>query len=216
MKYDNCPNCGEEIKSSVFKSNLIVTGDRVKLADFYSEEKVEALCDTCFSDNWSEARDKLINELKSLKSELWSDRKCVIASSIMSPLNWDYRVIGMTSSQSALGTGPLTELSATWSDLIGGENKSIGNKISMGEANCLMKLRNNALEMGGNAILGVDIDYSEVGGQRGMLLVCMTGTVVILNNPEVLGNKVKEGLDRIAKNYSRFKEVKSFEKLVIE
>ena len=35
--------------------------------------------------------------------------------------------------------------------------------------------------MGGNAIIGTDIDYSEVGGGKGMLMVCMSGTAIELS-----------------------------------
>jgi uncharacterized protein YbjQ (UPF0145 family) len=48
-------------------------------------------------------------------------------------------------------------------------------------------LRKETLELGGNAVLATDIDYAEVGGDKGMLIVCMTGTAVLLKNPEVLG-----------------------------
>jgi hypothetical protein len=36
--------------------------------------------------------------------------------------------------------------------------------------------------LGGNAVIATDIDYAEVGGVRAMLMVCMAGTAVRLNN----------------------------------
>ena len=41
---------------------------------------------------------------------------------------------------------------------------------------------------GGNAILAVDIDYSELGGLKGMIMVCMTGTAVTLKNVDLFGS----------------------------
>ena len=42
--------------------------------------------------------------------------------------------------------------------------------------------------MEGNAITGVDIDYIEVGKGKGILMVCMTGTAVRINNNNNLGS----------------------------
>lgn len=43
--------------------------------------------------------------------------------------------------------------------------------------------------------MAADIDYAEVGGNKGMLMVCMTGTAVILQNPELLGEKTVKSLN---------------------
>ena len=49
------------------------------------------------------------------------------------------------------------------------------------------QMRMKTLELGGNAIIAADIDYSEVGGLKGMLMVCASGTAVKLNNIDILG-----------------------------
>jgi hypothetical protein len=52
--------------------------------------------------------------------------------------------------------------------------------------------------MGGNAIIAVDIDYSEMGGEKGMIMVCMSGTVVKLNNLDVLDQYKVDSIKKIS------------------
>ncbi len=58
----------------------------------------------------------------------------------------------------------------------------MGNKITSSEQICKNKLRLECVKSGGNAILATDIDYSEVGGTKAMLMVCMSGTAVDLDS----------------------------------
>jgi hypothetical protein len=48
---------------------------------------------------------------------------------------------------------------------------------------CRNQLRFKAVKLGCNAIIATDVDYAEVGGGKGMLMVCMAGTAVKLANP---------------------------------
>ncbi len=59
---------------------------------------------------------------------------------------------------------------------------------------CLNILRKKAIELGANAIVAVDIDYAEVGGGKGMLMVCMAGTAIYVKNVEILGENTANAL----------------------
>ena len=76
---------------------------------------------------------------------------------------------------------------------------SINKKLKGGENICFAQLALAALERNGNAIIGVDIDYSELGGLKGIIMVCMTGTAIKLNNPDILGNLVAGQLVSLSK-----------------
>jgi uncharacterized protein (AIM24 family) len=62
-----------------------------------------------------------------------------------------------------------------------------------------------ALELGGNAIVAADIDYAEVGGLKGMLMVAATGTAVMLNNLDVLGAKNIEIINNLQGSIERLR-----------
>jgi hypothetical protein len=64
--------------------------------------------------------------------------------------------------------------------------------------------------MVGNAVLATDVDYSEVGGEKGMLMVTASGTSVKLKNPEVLGQEQAETLNEVNEALERFETLNEF------
>src|SRR5690606_18073590 len=82
-------------------------------------------------------------------------------------------------------------------DFFGAQSGAYNRKILHGEELCQVQLRLKCLEAGGNAIVGADIDYDEVGGKEGMLMVCMTGTAVRLKNLDVLNGKKSARLSEL-------------------
>jgi hypothetical protein len=64
--------------------------------------------------------------------------------------------------------------------------------------------------MGGNAVVATDIDYSEVGGDKGMLMVCMSGTVVKLNNISILHETKVKALEELTELNERERYLSRF------
>ena len=56
---------------------------------------------------------------------------------------------------------------------------------------CFSQLRAKAINLGGNAIIGTDIDYGDVGEGKGMLMVCAAGTAIKIINTDILGDDSK-------------------------
>jgi uncharacterized protein YbjQ (UPF0145 family) len=97
-----------------------------------------------------------------------------------------------------MGTGFFSEISSAISDFTGLQSQALGDKIRVGERNCYKQIRREAVRLGGNAILALDIDYNEMGGLKGMVMVCMTGTAVTLNN-----EKIKLSVEQYKKDAQR-------------
>jgi hypothetical protein len=83
-----------------------------------------------------------------------------------------------------------------FTDLIGAQSGTYNKKLADGEKLCQSQIKIKTLELGGNAIVGVDIDYSEVGGGKGMLMVCMAGTAINLVNINEVQPGIADILDR--------------------
>ena len=81
-----------------------------------------------------------------------------------------------------MGTGFFSEISSGISDLLGQQSAALSDKIRVGERSCFSQIRKEAIRCGANAILALDIDYNEMGGLKGMVMVCMTATAVNLKN----------------------------------
>jgi uncharacterized protein YbjQ (UPF0145 family) len=108
---------------------------------------------------------------------------------VHSPHKWDYESINMVSAQSVTGTGIISEIVSSWTYLLGGQSESL----------CKNQLRYKAAMLGGDAIIATDVDYAEVGGGKGMLMVCMAGTAVKLNNAHEVLPLSQEALNTLGK-----------------
>lgn len=82
-----------------------------------------------------------------------------------------------------LGTGLLSSVSATFSDITGGRSNAYADKLKSAYEQAIKKLKINALSLGGNAIIGIDIDYTSFSGD--MIGVIVSGTVVLVKNNHV-------------------------------
>ena len=70
---------------------------------------------------------------------------------------------------------------ASITDILGGRSSSSQKVLHDARRTCLTELRREALIAGANAIVGVDLDYSEISGDgKNMLFLVASGTAVIV------------------------------------
>ena len=68
-------------------------------------------------------------------------------------------------------------------DVVGGRVGSTQKVLRDAKDTVLSELRREALDLGAHAVVGVDLDYSEIsGGGKSMLFVVATGTAVKLDD----------------------------------
>lgn len=178
----NCPNCNAEIKTGFLKENRLASENQVNFIHDFTENKSESYCSHCLTDMLQLAKSNYEEELRLLKGRLETELQNIPIVTVHSPVNWEYNTLGIVTAQSVIGTGMISEIASSWTDFFGKESNAFNAKIKKGEDNCMIILRTKALLMGAHAILGTDIDYSEVGGGKGMLMVCMAGTAVRFTN----------------------------------
>lgn len=205
-----CPNCGTEIKNSVFSSSVqLLHENQVWVCNLYNDNKVESYCSKCGYEPLKLALEKWSTEKEELIKSVSNLIKKIPVITIQSPLNWDYDVLSIITSQSVLGTGLITEFASSFTDMLGMQSNRFNEKLKQGEDLCFNQLRTEALDIGANAIIASDIDYSEVGGVKGMLMVCIAGTGVHLKNIEILGNETKDSINKLKIDYERLKFLRS-------
>jgi uncharacterized protein YbjQ (UPF0145 family) len=129
-------------------------------------------------------------------------------------MDWRFTPLGLVTGQSVTGTGVFSEFASSWTDFFGAQSKAYNQKIAGGETICQTQLRLKCVELGGNAILATDIDYAEVGGGKGMLMVCMTGTAVLLENTEVMGAETIEGLNIVTETAKNQRAMRRFANII--
>lgn len=83
---------------------------------------------------------------------------------------------GVESGSVVLGTGFLSEFSASFNDARGSEDNLMGQKVEEAKASATNKLIENCIYAGGNAIVGVGYDMMTIG--TNMIVVSANGTSV--------------------------------------
>lgn len=71
------------------------------------------------------------------------------------------------------------DFSASLTNFFGGRSSSYEEELTSARANAMNEMQQRAMQMGANAIVGVDIDY-EVLGQGNMIMVTASGTAVVI------------------------------------
>ncbi len=77
-----------------------------------------------------------------------------------------------------MGANILRDFMAGITDIIGGRSTVYESKLRQGREIALQEMMAEAVKLGGNAVVGVDIDYETVDDS--MLMVSASGTAVIL------------------------------------
>lgn len=185
--YTHCPNCQLSLKPNIFTTISLLASNQTELINYFLNQNAEAYCQKCVGTKLDEAFRLYKAEKENTETKLKELISCIPIITIPSP-NWEYDILDIITAQSVTGTGVMTELATSFTDLFGSQSKSFSTIIKTGENICFSQLRKRTLDLGGNAIIGTDIDYSEVGGTKGMLMVCMAGTAIKINNLQVLGS----------------------------
>ncbi len=93
-----------------------------------------------------------------------------------------YRVtehLDIVSAECVFGMNVLKDMFAGFRDFFGGRNTSSQDALRDARVACLDELRREAASLGANAVIGIDLDYSEIsGGGKSMLFLVATGTAV--------------------------------------
>lgn len=77
------------------------------------------------------------------------------------------------------GVDFIRDFAAGLTDFFGGRSNSYENELVNARAQALAELEQRAVQLGANAVVGVDMDYEVLGQSNGMLMVTASGTAVV-------------------------------------
>ncbi|MEL6124985.1 MAG: YbjQ family protein [Pseudomonadota bacterium] len=89
-------------------------------------------------------------------------------------------IIDIVTAESVQGMNVIKDLFASVTDIFGGRSTTTENVLIEAREDCLRELRQRATALGADAVIGVDLDYSEFQGGGGMLFLVASGTAVKL------------------------------------
>ena len=83
--------------------------------------------------------------------------------------------LGIVTGEAIIGANIIRDVFAAVTDIVGGRSAAYEESLREAREAALRELQEEAVRRGGNAVIGVDIDY-EVLGQGSMLMVAASST----------------------------------------
>ncbi|GIK87554.1 MAG: UPF0145 protein [Betaproteobacteria bacterium] len=90
------------------------------------------------------------------------------------------RYVGIASGEAIVGANIVRDLFASVRDIVGGRAGAYENVLQSARETALAEMTENARKQGANAVVGVDLDYETLGQGGSMLMVCASGTAVVV------------------------------------
>lgn len=90
------------------------------------------------------------------------------------------RYCGVIAGEAILGANLFKDLFAGIRDLVGGRSATYERELQNAREIAMHELSERAVQLGANAIVGVDLDYEVLGQNNGMLMVSVSGTAVVV------------------------------------
>ena len=109
----------------------------------------------------------------------WKDARGVIVSTTPTlegrPIQ-DY--LGIVTGEVIVGANLFRDLFANIRDIVGGRSGSYERILADARKQAIEELQAEAAALGGNAVVGIDLDYEVIGDRGSMLMVSASGTAV--------------------------------------
>jgi uncharacterized protein YbjQ (UPF0145 family) len=88
--------------------------------------------------------------------------------------------LGLVGGEVIVGADVFKDFFASIRDVIGGRSGSYEQSLREARAEAMKEMERSAVQLGADAVVGVDFDYEVLGKGGSMLMVCVCGTAVKL------------------------------------
>mgnify|MGYP001441344617 FL=1 len=85
---------------------------------------------------------------------------------------------GIVIGEAIMGANIFKDLFASIRDIVGGRSGSYEDELTKARQIAFRELEQEALGMGANAVVGIDLDYEVLSDKNSMLMVSISGTAV--------------------------------------
>lgn len=87
---------------------------------------------------------------------------------------------GVVTGETIIGANVLKDFMAGLRDFFGGRSGTYEKVLREAKDTALREMEERAVELGANAIVGIDLDYEAIGQNGSMLMVTCSGTAVVI------------------------------------
>ena len=90
------------------------------------------------------------------------------------------KYLGIVTGEAAISSKMFDDLIRTLKGIVGGDSQRFEQNLSRAKSIAIRHMRENAEQLGANAVVGVDLDYAVLGTSETVLMVIANGTAVII------------------------------------
>lgn len=90
------------------------------------------------------------------------------------------KVLGVVTGLTPRTRGVLGKIVAGIQSMFGGEVTAFTTELEKARVEAIERVKSKALSLGANAVIGLDLETSDLGIQAGIVVISATGTAVIL------------------------------------
>jgi len=92
------------------------------------------------------------------------------------------KYVGIVTGEAIIGANIVKDFFAGIRDIVGGRSASYEEGLREAKDIALREMQEQAIRLGANAVIGVDLDYETLGRNGSMLMVSASGTAVIVED----------------------------------
>ena len=89
---------------------------------------------------------------------------------------------GIVTGETIIGANIFRDFFASIRDIVGGRSNSYEEVLRKAKDSALREMEDQAMRLGANVVIGVDLDYETVGQNGSMLMVTASGTAVFVQD----------------------------------
>lgn len=90
------------------------------------------------------------------------------------------KYLGIVTGEVIVGANFLKDIAAGFTDFFGGRASLYEEELIRAKEMALKEMEQRAMDLGANAVVGVDLDYEVLGQNGSMLMVSASGTAVVI------------------------------------
>jgi len=90
------------------------------------------------------------------------------------------RVMGVVTGLTPRTRGILGKFVAGFESMFGGEVTAFTSELEKARLDAIRRVRSKAMSLGANAVVGLDLETSDLGLQLGVIVISATGTAVVI------------------------------------
>jgi uncharacterized protein YbjQ (UPF0145 family) len=94
------------------------------------------------------------------------------------------KVFGVVTGLTPRTRGILGKFVAGFESMLGGEVTAFTSELEKARLDAIRRVREKALNLGANAVVGLDMETSDLGLQLGVVVISATGTAVVIEEEQ--------------------------------